>query len=263
MTIRNRSISQRPGVVESEGLTASARKGYLKIQVTDDGRGISVANINRIFDIYDNNSTFHEFSSSNSALGLWLCKQLCQKMSGDIRAYSAVNQGTTFIFYVPVDNSLIFAPLIPNIPIPIILRPHGKVTSLVVDDYVFNRDLHRLLLEKEGVHVTLASDGEEALNTYVKNGGGYFDFIMMDVRMPIMNGFESAEKIRKWERDHNKKRVDIYFVSGEYFSEEDVLARLRAKGDVSDAAGIRCLHKPIEMEMLRRLIRDHKERLRI
>ena len=177
--------------------------------------------------------------------------------------YSALNQGTTFVFYVPVDNSVIIGSILPNISITTISRPYGKVTSLVVDDYAFNRDLHRLLLEKEDVHVTLASDGKEALDTYIKHGGGYFDFIMMDVRMPVMNGFETAKKIRQWEQENNKKRVDIYFVSGEYFNEEDVTNTLRTKGDTSGTIGVRCLRKPVEMETLRGFIKKHKEKLRV
>ena len=121
--------------------------------------------------------------------------------------------------------------------------------------------LHKLLLEKHEVYVILASDGKEALETYIRYGGGeYFDFIMMDVQMPVMDGFVAAKKMREWEHEHNKRRVDICFVSGEYFSEEDVISKLRIQGDMSDTGGIRCLRKPVDIEMLKGLISKYKKK---
>ena len=234
---------------------AQNRKGYLRVQITDKGQGIAA-------DVVANLSSQHQgdwrSNPTEPAFGLWICKRLCQKMNGDIRAYSQLNHGTTFVFYVPVENAG-FNTLI-NVRLP--TRPPGKVTCLVVDDYPFNRDLHKLILEKEDVHVTVAGDGKEALETYIKHGGEYFDFILMDVRMPVMDGFESAKEIRVWERQENKKMTGIYFVSGDYFTEDDVVTKLRSGEGVKDIGDVRCLRKPIDVEMLRRLIKNFRERLR-
>ena len=95
---------------------------------------------------------------------------------------------------------------------PLILTSkRTKITAIVADSYEFNRHLHKLLLEKEGVEVTIATDGKEVLETYIGRGGEYFDFIMMDARMSVMDGLQAAKKIREWERERNKKKVDIYF----------------------------------------------------
>ena len=147
-----------------------------------------------------------------------------------------------------------FEPLIPN-PHP---RPGNKITSLVVDDYVSNQKLHKLFLEKLDVNVTVASDGKEALETYIKHGGEFFDFILMDVRMPIMDGFESAKKIRAWEKQGEKKMVDIYFVSGDYFNEEQVIGDMRTQGNIDDIGVVKCMQKPVDYAKLKSLTDKYK-----
>ena len=192
--------------------------------------------------------------AGNVYLGLWVCKQFCRKLGGDIKVYGKRNQELTFVFYIPVDNRELMRGM------PSLNRPlHRKTTSLVVDDYAFNRDLHKLLLEKKEVEVSLASDGQEAFDAYVRAGGSdYFDFIMMDVQMPVMDGFTSAKRIREWERENNKRKVDVYFVSGEYFNEVDVMAGFKKQGDINDGVGIRCLRKPVDIEMLRNIVKKYK-----
>jgi len=77
------------------------------------------------------------------------------------------------------------------------------VRALVVADFAFNRDLHKLLLQQEGVEVTLARDGKETFEKYKAQGSEFFDFILMDIQMPVMDGFTSAKEIRLW-----KKRIE-------------------------------------------------------
>lgn len=255
------SLSQLPVPTGASQANTLSNRGYLKVQITDDGRGIDASNLATLFDLFNQEQSSRRLTSVGTSLGLWVCKQLCQKMNGDIQVFSRVNHGSSFVFYIPINNTHIIQTSRMNIssgPAP--HRPQNKITALVVDDYAFNRDLHKLLLEKEDVQVTLASDGKEALETYIKNGGSnFFDFIMMDVQMPVMDGFQAAKQIRDWEREHDKSRVDVYFVSGEYFNEEDVMSGLQAKGDMRDTAGIKCLRKPVDIQMLRGLVGKHKK----
>ena len=119
-----------------------------------------------------------------------------------------------------------------------------KINALVVDGYFFNRDLHKLLLEKDGVEVTIACDGQEAYDLYVRRcGSEYYSFIMMDVQLPVMDGFTVTKKIREWEKKYYKKNVDICFASGEYFNEEGIITGLKAKTGLVDTTGILYLRK--------------------
>ena len=233
-------------------------KGYIKIQIANSASSIGINQINAVNEVFDQNDDNNRLKPTNISQRLWICKQICQKLKGSIRAFKKSNQGVGFVFYIPVDNTPLNNTGLNLANVNLNPREHTKTTALVVDDYDFNRHLHRLLLEKEDVEVTVASDGKEALETYIRRGGDYFDFIMMDVKMPVMDGFQAAKKMREWEREQRKKKIDIYFVSGEYFNEEDVMTQLRVQGDVEDSKGIKCLRKPVDIEMLRQFINKYK-----
>jgi len=233
--------------------------GYLKIQVSDSGCGISDQDIPKLFEMY--NQANHAVSSTHggTGLGLWICKQLCQKMNGDIVISSQLNQGTDFMFYIFVDNSLQFEQA-PSL-IPGSHKQREKIHALVVDDYDFNRNLHKLLLEREGVQVTLACDGVEAVNKYRDKGNGYFDFIFMDINMPKMDGISAVKAIREWEEEKELEKVDVHFISGDYFNESEVYDRLGASSTSKENSNIRFIRKPIEVEKVSKIVEDAKKNL--
>ncbi len=135
-----------------------------------------------------------------------------------------------------------------------------EVNVLIADDYAHNRDLHKLLLEREGAKVSLAINGKEALQKYKERGNGYYDFILMDVQMPEMDGFTAGKEIRAWEQQNGWKRVHIYFVSGEYYNEDEVLESLkRAQGRRVDMAGVFSLRKPIDLQIVRSVLQKYKK----
>jgi len=233
-------------------------KGFLKVEISDTGCGIAEENVPKLFQMFVQADRNIPGIHGGSGLGLWICKQLCQKMGGDISMYSKPNKGTTFVFYIPVNNDLLSEVCYTKTTPPV----HKKIRALVVDDQAYNRDLHKLILEREGVQVCLANDGKQAYERFIKHEEGYFDFIMMDVQMPEMDGFTSARSIRLWENDKKRKKVDIYFVSGEYYNEEEVMAGLATSGGAGDEdnAGIRCLRKPIDVEMTRKVIQKYTKK---
>jgi signal transduction histidine kinase/CheY-like chemotaxis protein len=230
------------------------KKGYLKIQISDSGCGIKEENIPKLFEMFG--QADHTVGSiyGGSGLGLWLCRQLSQKMGGDITLYSEFNKGTSFVLYFPVNNEQLSMPTHTKGNLT-----HENLRALVVDDYGYNRDVHKLLLEKENVQVTLACNGVEAVDAYTRHEDDYYQFILMDVKMPEMDGFAAAKKIREWEAEKKRKRVDIYFVSGEYYNEEEVLREMRREGGVADIEGIKCLRKPIDVEKIKKLLFNYNK----
>jgi len=234
--------------------TVKSESGYLKIQVSDTGCGISEEDIPKLFAMFaqaKNGGHSSRNKVGGTGLGLWICKQLCQKMNGDITVKSQVNKGTQFIFYIPVNNDKITRSLSAEIK-----TKSDKVRALIVDDYDFNRDLHKLLLEREGVEVTLACSGVEAIEKFMGKIEGHYDFILMDINMPEMDGFTAAKRIRELEALREKK-TDIYFLSGDYYNEDEVIAGFRASGGMSHAQGIRCMRKPIEVEMIKSVVEKY------
>ena len=249
---RHDSNSQQRKRMGSYGLD---EVGYLKVQVSDTGCGMTQQEINKLFGMFVQANQEVGQKHGGTGLGLWISKQLCQKMGGDIAVYSQVGEGTQFVFYIPVNLGQLSSHSKVQQP----GRIHDKVTSLVVDDYAFNRDLHKLLLEREGVRVSMASDGKEAFEKYKLKTDDHFDFILMDVNMPEMDGFTAAKEIRKWERANGKKKADIYFVSGEYYNEDEVFSKFRnGNQHEDDLSGISCLRKPIDVQIIKRIVENYK-----
>ena len=175
-------------------------------------------------------------------------------MNGDIKLYSEVGKGSSFVFYVPIDNNERNRAAASG---PTNL--HNVVNVMVVDDYAHNRDLHKLLLQREGAQVLAASDGKEAFEKYKQYEEGHFAFIMMDVLMPDMDGFETAKIIRNWDIEQNrKKKVDICFVSGEYYNEQEVMSAFRLVGGRDANFGIKCMKKPVDIEAVKNMVESYK-----
>jgi len=228
----------------------SQNKGYLKIQITDTGCGIEESDLSKMFGMFEQASHGQRSVHGGTGLGLWICKQLCHKMKGDITVYSKHGEGTSFVLYIPVDNNRVNTAAVRS------GLARERIRALVVDDYSVNRYLHKLLLEQEGVQVSVACNGKEAVEKYKAHLNDPYDFIMMDVQMPVMDGFVATKLIREWEADNNKNKVDIYFVTGEYFNEEEVMAGFKHRGGLNEQ--IRCLRKPLGGEMIHRMVTQYK-----
>jgi len=234
--------------------TNRGEKGCLKVQISDTGCGIDESQIPKVFERFASYDRRRPHQNLPWRGGLWLCREICRRMNGDIKCYSSPNKGTTFVFYVMANNPE------RRLSSEAALRPvRESVNALVVDDYDFNRNLHKLLLEREGVHVTLANDGKEALQKYKAKGNDYFDFILMDINMPVMDGIESALLIREWEEKQKFKPSSVYFLSGDYFHQDQVLGRFRSTIRAENMGKILFMKKPMELKMLSNIVSEHSK----
>ena len=236
----------------SDDSSRQEKKGFLKFEILDNGIGIPEASIPRLFGMFAQTNEIDVASIHGGAgLGLWICKQLCNKMGGDIAAYSELNKGTSCVFYLPVDNTQL-----PDVPNKAISRRREQIRALVVDDYEYNRSIHKLLLEKEGVEVELASNGREAVEMYKSKEEGYFNFIFMDIQMPIMDGFEATKLIKRYEHERTYKATSVYFVSGEYYKEEDIQGKIYEKPGAIVNNDLFCIKKPISVRCIKQLLSE-------
>jgi signal transduction histidine kinase len=167
----------------------------LLFTVTDTGVGIPAESIAYIFDSFSQAS--HDISRrfGGTGLGLTICKQLLQLQGGDISVKSNVGKGASFQFWLPFGINLNF--------IPIATADAGKQEYeyplagkkvLVAEDNEINQKLIEFVLRKAGGTVTIANNGEEAIQHLQQNN--LYDLIIMDLQMPKMDGYATTYYIR-------------------------------------------------------------------
>ena len=228
-------------------------EGFLKIQVLDAEGLIPQKELVKLFGVSSTRNVQIDPPQNETDLGLWVSRKICQQLGGDLTVSTEDDGGFAFRFCIPVDNSAIA-----------LKRSHrakkcpNKIKALVADGSAFSRDLHKLLLEKEGVHVTLASDGCEVLNKFMNKGDDWYDFILTDIGMPNVDGFSAVSKIRDWEVENNQEPVDVYFLTGDYFNEEDIMTQFRIQ-TAKDTHRIHCMKKPVDITMLRKIVQKYKK----
>jgi signal transduction histidine kinase len=164
-------------------------------KVTDTGVGIPVESIDYIFDSFSQAS--HDISRrfGGTGLGLTICKQLLQLQGGDISVNSTVGQGSTFQFFLPFGIS---SKQTPDAPVQTRNQEYSSLLAgkhvLVAEDNEINQKLIEFVLRKAGGAVTIANNGEEAVQHLQQNKG--YDLIIMDLQMPKMDGYATTYYIR-------------------------------------------------------------------
>lgn len=167
----------------------------LLFTVTDTGTGIPAESIDYIFDSFSQAS--HDISRrfGGTGLGLTICKQLLQLQGGDISVKSTVGKGASFQFYLPFG---INHNPVPDIAIDTSKQqyeyPLAGKQVLVAEDNEINQKLIEFVLRKAGGTVTIANNGEEAIQHLQQNN--LFDLIIMDLQMPKMDGYATTYYIR-------------------------------------------------------------------
>ena len=183
--------------LRSENLPARAgdRRTWQRFTVEDTGLGIAGEAIDKLFQRFAqaDDSTTRKFGGSG--LGLVICKHLVELMGGNIQVHSALGQGSRFWFDLPFDS--VEAPHAATQGMPKAMHYAGA-RILLAEDNLVNQQVLKGLLEHLGAAVTVADNGEVALEQFRQGG---FDLVFMDCQMPVLDGFEAARRIRAWEQN--------------------------------------------------------------
>jgi len=212
------------------------------ITIKDDGCGMSEDFLkNRIFKPFEQERNSFSSAVKGTGLGLALSKKIAEAMGGSISVTSQLGKGTEFGILFIYDYKLREK------------SAEAKKTEadshlclkgckiLLAEDHPLNSIIARKLLEKKGMIVTSVVNGQEAFDTFKKSEAGQFDAILMDIRMPIMNGLESAKMIRQLDRP-DSKAIPIISLTANAFAEDIQASR--------DAGMNSHLSKPIDSKDL-------------
>ena len=169
---------------------ASYAGGRLRVEIADTGAGIAEENLDRLFERFSQAEVSINRTHGGTGLGLAICKGIIELMGGTIGVETAPGLGSTFWFEIPA------APAAPVAATPV---EHADVPTgrplklLVVDDTDVNRELVKLMLEPLGFVVREAGGGSDGIQAAMTEA---FDVILMDVRMPGIDGLDATKVIR-------------------------------------------------------------------
>ena len=205
----------------------------------DTGIGMTEEFQKHIFEPFAQEYTGSRTKFAGTGLGMAIARKLVEKMGGTITFESEKGVGTTFVIRVPF-----------KIDPDADKREEQKDVSeksikglhiLLAEDNELNMEIAEFMLQNEGADVIKAWNGQEAVELFRKSEPGEFDVILMDIMMPVMNGYEATKMIRSLDRE-DAKEVPIIAMTANAFTED----RIRAK-----AAGMdEHVAKPVDVELL-------------
>lgn len=174
------------------------QKPVLRFAVRDTGIGLSAAQQRSLFQPFTQADSSTTRRYGGTGLGLTITRRLVNLMGGDVSVSSRPGKGSTFSFTVPLNTAdpeaqnAVRAQPLPHRSSPGLLRSGGRI--LLVEDNRVNQKVAGRMLELEGLRVEIANNGVEALT---KLETEHFDLVLMDVQMPVMDGFTAAGEIRE------------------------------------------------------------------
>lgn len=199
-------------------ISVLVKDGRLRVSVSDTGDGMDEEQQSRIFHAFEQAEKTTTKKHGGTGLGLAISLKLANYMGGDITLKSSPGQGSIFTLDIPVEydkNSLVDVLvndeyISSDTTVENVHKFNGHI--LVVEDNKANQMLIRILLEEFGLSLDIANDGKEAYEMYESNqisNDRSYDLILMDNQMPVMNGIDSAYKIREIAKENNFDKIPI------------------------------------------------------
>ena len=211
-------FTPKGGTVEftTEGLPVRDDKAGIRFHIKDNGIGMSPEFLPHLYDPFFQERAKGGEDVKGTGLGLPIVKSLVDIMGGTISVQSELGKGTEFIveLYVPVAEAETENPVS-----EIAMENLKDARILLVEDNNINIYVAQLILEKAGCLVEIAKDGKEAVEHFKESGINYYHAILMDVRMPIMNGIDATKAIRALNRE-DAATIPIIAMTADAFDEE-------------------------------------------
>lgn len=233
------------GTVELAVRKLDSSQGRLKVEfmVTDTGVGISQEFLPKIFDSFEQESDSTVDNVGGTGLGMSIVKGLVDMMGGTIQIKSQKGKGTCVRVLLDFKRGEKSPKAFPNVDLDqdVDLNALKGRRILLCEDHAVNRAIAKKILERVGCQIDIAENGKTCLALFEKSQVNYYDCILMDIRMPVMDGLTAASKIRKLDRS-DAKTVPIIAMTANAF-EEDVKKSLNAGMNAH-------ISKPVDKDIL-------------
>ena len=231
--------------------TKSSVYAKYRFLVSDNGMGMSADFKDTIFDAFTRAESSMTNKIQGTGLGMAITKNLVEAMGGTIDVESELSQGSCF--EVLIDLRIAEDRFVSSAEQVEKDEPAGNVLKgmrfLCAEDNELNAEILMELLKIEGAECTICENGKRVLEAFEQSVPGDYDMILMDVQMPVMNGYEATKAIRRSSHELAKK-IPIIAMTANAFS-EDIQHSL--------AAGMNAhVSKPVEMKVLEKTIRSIK-----
>lgn len=226
-------VTQKPG--EKEGWCDTV------ITVADNGIGMSQEFQQHIFEPFERERTSTVSKVEGSGIGMGIVKKLVGLMGGTVEVESKIGVGSTFTVTIPCRIASEEEAQAKRAADPADRESLYGTRILLTEDNDLNAEIATELLQEEGCTVDRAKDGVECVDMLEKAANGTYQLILMDVQMPVMNGYDATKKIRRMD-DPQKANIPIVAMTANAFSEDKQVAL--------DAGMNDHIAKPINMSVL-------------
>ena len=194
--------------------------GNYELRVKDSGIGMSPEFAAKVFEAFERERTSTVSGIQGTGLGMAITKSIIDLMNGTIKVETAPNQGTEFIINVRFKLAEEPEPEIDQLETTEDKTiDFSKKRLLLVDDIEVNREIAKMLLTESGFNVETAENGKEAVDKLAASQPGYYDLILMDIQMPVMNGYEATKAIRQLDNP-KLANIPIIAMTANAFSED-------------------------------------------
>lgn len=227
----------------------TTEKAIYRFTCEDNGIGMSEEFVKHAFEPFAQEMKSSDNTYAGTGLGLAIVKEIVDKMGGTINLESRENEGTSITLTIPfaidIDHKQTEKTETPNTDINVDMS--GR-RILLVDDDELNREIAQVMLEDMGFVITQANNGSEAYKLWLSSPVNTYDYIFMDIILPVMNGLEATKAIRQTDRE-DAGRVKIIAMTANAF-QDDVQ-------DSVDAGMNAYLMKPLSRDKIKNIFANN------
>ena len=214
-------------------------RAYYQVRIEDTGIGMSEEFQKHLFTAFEREQNTTQSGVQGTGLGLAITRNLVNLLGGSLTYNSMVGVGTEFTFTFKAEKANV-SEVKSKDDVSLLPELKGK-RILVVEDNMINREIARELLEDEGFIIEEAEDGTVAVSMLEAKEKGYYEFVLMDIQMPIMNGYTATRKIRGSDNT-DIADIPIIAMTANAFSED--------KKNAFDAGMNEHVAKPLDIDIL-------------